>query len=243
MDEQVKQKLQKLLEYQKKDIELRKLNDQLGKDESRIVMNRSRRAFNDAKQTIDDCEAQAGTILDSYADLQSYIDETEKLFNELGSMDEVSDEELEARIRKLDSLRQKFASAEKKLHDTEEKSKAVCNKRADALKTGKAAQQKFAEAKEKYNKLLGSKADLISSLQASLDAIKKELDPKLFAEYEKLVADNKFPPVVPAAGDEKKNAFNCGGCGLGLPQSGNATIANQGWCRCDNCHRIIVNFK
>ncbi|MDE7164230.1 MAG: hypothetical protein K2O04_02245 [Clostridiales bacterium] len=242
MDEQVKQSFKMLIAYQKKDIELRKLNNLIERDEALAVMNKYKRAFNDAKLAIAECEQQAGVLLDTFAELQRYIEDNEAALAELEVAECESEEELEQRVRRLESLKSKFQSADKKMHDIQEKAKAVCVRRSEALKSGKAAQQKFAEARDKHGKLVGSKAAELDKLKAELDELRKSLDEKLFAEYNKLVEENKFPPIVPAAGDDKKNMFNCGGCGLNLPQKGNALLQDQGWCRCENCHRIIVRL-
>lgn len=243
MEENVKQNFLKLLEYQKKDIELRKLNNVLGRDEALASMNKSNRAFNDAKAALTECEQQAGGLLDSYAELQKYIEENEAVLNELEDSEAASEDEIAARVKKLESLKSKFQTADKKMHDIEDRSKAVCVRRSDALKSGKAAKAKFAEAREKHNKLVSSKSDEMNKLKTELESLQKSLDPQLFEEYKKLVADNKFPPIVPAAGDEKKNLYNCGGCGLNLPQKGNAMLGDKGWCRCENCRRLIVHLK
>ena len=244
MDENTKQNFLKLLEYQKKDIELRKINDALNRDEALIIMsmNKNKRAFGDAKAAIAECDKVADQLIDAYTEIQKYIDDNEALFAEFEAAGTVSDEELETRVRKLESVKSKFQSAEKKLHELEEKARTVCNKRADAIKSGNAAKAKYAEAKTKHGKLAESKAGDIKRLTSELSALRDGLRPELYAEYEKLVSDNKFPPVVRAAGDEKKNMFNCGGCGLGLPQQGNAQLLDSGWCRCDNCHRLIVHL-
>ncbi|MCH5165067.1 MAG: hypothetical protein J1G01_01535 [Clostridiales bacterium] len=243
MDENLKQIFQRLFEYQKKDIELRKLNNVLDKDEALVSMNKNKRAFNEAKQTLADCEQQAGSILDMYSELQKYVDDNDALLAELENADGDGESEVEARVKKLESLRSKFQTADKKMHDIEDKSKTVLKRRTDALKAGKVAQAAFGEAREKHNKLINSKADELNKLKAELEALKKSLDPSWYAEYEKLVTDNKFPPLVHATGDEKKNLFNCGGCGLNLPQKGNAMLGDQGWCRCENCRRLIVKLN
>ncbi len=242
MDEKVKHNFQKLLEYQKKDIELRKLNDMLNRDEALVSMNKNKRLFNDAKQTISDCEQQAGALLDTYSELQKYVEDNEALLTELEKV-ESNDDDIEVRVKKLESLKSKFQMADKRLHDVEDKSKCVCAKRADALKSGNAAKHKFTEARDRHNQLVSSKSKELEGLKSELERLRAGLDQSMYTEYTKLVEDNKFPPVVPAAGDEKKNMFNCGGCGLGLPQKGNAMLADQGWCRCENCRRIIVKLN
>lgn len=242
MDAKIKQSFKMLLDYQKKDIELRKLNNLIERDEALASMNRYKRAFNDAKQAIAECEQQAAMLLDAFAELQKYVEDNEGLLVELEGAECESEEEIEARVKRLESLKSKFQNADKKMHDIEEKAKTVCARRGDSLKAGKAAQQKHAEAREKHATLVSSKEGEINKLKAELDKMRPELDPKLYSEYCKLVEENKFPPIVPAGGDAKKNLFNCGGCGLSLPQKGNASLSNQGWFRCENCHRIIVLF-
>ncbi len=55
MEDSLKKKFQTLLEYQKKDIELRKLNSILERDQALASMTKHKRIFNEAKQTINDC--------------------------------------------------------------------------------------------------------------------------------------------------------------------------------------------
>ena len=243
MDEQLKTKFRKLLEYQKKDIELRKLNTLSNRDEALAAKNKHRNAFNDAKQTIADCDKQATSLVASYEELCKYIEENESIFGELENVGEAeSEEELAERVKKLESFKSKFQNADKKSHDLDDKAKTVCRSRSEAIRTGNAAKVAYKEANDKHNALIESKAAEHGALKSELEKLHGELDEKLFAEYAKLVEENKFPPVVRASGDEKKGVFNCGGCGIGLPQQGNALLKDQGWCRCDNCRRIIVKL-
>lgn len=243
MDEQLKAKFKAIIDYQRKDIELRKINLTIEKDEALASMNANKRAFNEAKQALSDCESEAAVQLENYAELQKYIADIEATFADIDGVEVEGEEEIAQRFRKLESLRAKFGSAEKKLHDIEDKSKSVCAKRADALKSGKSAKQKHEEARARHEKLVSSKAGEVNKLKAELAEMQKSLDPKLLEEYKKLAAENKFPPFVPAAGDEKKNQYNCGGCGLNLPQKGNAMLKDQGYFRCENCRRIIVKLN
>lgn len=244
MEESVKQCFQKIFEYQKKDIELRKLNALIENDEALVSMNKNRKAFNDAKQVIADGEQSASQMLETFAELGKYVDDNEAMLAELENAPECeTEEELAERIKKLESLKSKFQNADKKARDIDDKSKDVCRARADAIKTGNIAKQRYAEAKAKHGELVDSKASEVNALKSDLERMRAALDEKIFAEYQKLVDDNKFPPVVPASGDEKKGMYNCGGCGLALPQQSNMLIKDKGWCRCDNCRRIIVKLR
>ncbi len=241
MDEKVKKNLENLLKYQAVDIELKKLNKLLNTDESLIAMNKSKKAFNDAKQTISQCEEQSNGLIDSYEELVKYVNENEALLAELenaGTPEEEQD--IAERVKKLESLRSKFTSADKKAHDIEDRSKSVCRSRMDAIKTGNIAKQKYNESKVKHGELVSSKADESNRLVSELEKMRVQLDPTLYDEYKKLEEDNVFPPVVPARGDEKKGLYNCGGCGIGLSQQANTLLKDDGWCRCDHCRRIIV---
>ncbi len=245
MDENVIQNLKKLLDYQKKDIELRKLTALINSDEALIGMNKNKKTFNDAKQTLSDCEEQSGAIMDMYSELEKYVTENEALLTDFENADlsGETEESLAERVKKLESVKAKFQNAEKKARDIDDKSKGICRTRNDAIKAGNIAKQNYADAKAKHGKLVSSKADEMNNLKAELESMSQSLDERMFEEYKKLVEEKKFPPVVIARGDEKKGMFNCGGCGLALPQQGNALLNDKGWCRCDNCRRIIVRLK
>lgn len=241
MDENIKQKFIKLLDYQKKDIELRKINDALARDESRIVMNKNKKLFDEAKNTIAECEKQASSIVNLVDELQKYVNDNEKLLTEAESVDMDEVEDFNEYMKKLESLKSKFQAADKRVHDIDTKGKAIVEERKNALRNGKAAQLKHGEAKEKHTKLLNSKAGELNKLKSELEAIRNELDPKLLDEYNRLVSENKFPPVAPARTTEK-GVYNCGGCGISLPQKDNALLKDKGWCRCENCRRLVVSL-
>lgn len=243
MDEKFKTEIQKLMNYQKADIELRKLTAVIERDDALVSMNKQKKLFNDAKQIIADCEDQAAALISQYEELQRYVDNNTAALDELENSQAETEAELSELVRKLESIRSKIQSADKKIRDIDDRSKNICHARVDAIKSGKAAQAKFNEAREKHSGLIDSKSDQIKKLRSDLEGLRAGLDEKLFGEYKKLVEDNKFPPVVPASGDDKKGLFNCGGCGLSLPQQGNAFLKDRGWCYCDNCHRIIVHLK
>lgn len=223
---------------------MRKLTTLINRDAALAAKNKHRNAFNDAKQTISDCDKQSGSLVSSYEELCKYIDDNEAMFGELESVGgDLSEEELAERVKRLESFKSKFQNADKKAHDLDAKSKDVCRSRVDAIRTGNAAKAAYKEASDKHNALVESKASEYNALKTELEKLRGELDDKMYSEYEKLVEENKFPPVVPASGDDKKGVFNCGGCGIGLPQQGNALLKDQGWCRCDNCRRIIVKLN
>lgn len=241
MDDKVKQNFNALLAYQKKDIELRKLNAQIDGDESVAIMNKYRRTFAEAKNALSDCDSQASAIVGAYDEVQKYINDNSALFDELeGAELPEAEKDLELRVRRLESLKSKFQSAEKKMHDIEVRAKDVCSRRSEALKTGSDARQRHNAARERHDKLVASKAADVKRLQGELASLRAGLDRELYADYCKLVEESKFPPVVPAIPHEKKGMYNCGGCGLNLSQQSNAALQNPGWCRCDNCHRIVV---
>lgn len=243
MDENIKKELQKLIEYQKKDIELRKLNAVIERDAALAEKNKQEKLFNEAKAKLDECEQTAGALIAAYSELKKYVDDAEALFAELEKAEADSEEQLEERIKKLESVRGKITGADKKATDIDKRSKEVSRTRADAMKSGKAARQRYTEAKDKHNDLVKTKSADITRLTSELDALRGSLNDNMLAEYAKLDGEGKFPAVVPATGDERKGMFNCGGCGLNLSQQSNTLLRDQGWCRCDTCRRIIVKLK
>lgn len=240
MDEQVKSKMQKLLEYQKTDIDLRKLNNFIRRDEALKNMDKFKSIFEDAKRALQDCERDAGVLVEQFNDLKKYVDENRAFFEQLDGAEGVDEEDVERRVKEFERLKNKFFNAEKKLHDIDDRSKSLTKTREDAIKNGKNAKTKFSEFKDKHTQLVKSKEKDLARLKAELETKRAALDPEFYAEYRKLDADGKFPPIARGVLGDKKDQFNCGGCGLNLSQQGNAKLKEQGWSRCDNCHRIIV---
>lgn len=241
MDEKVKQNLENLMRYQSVDIELKKLNKVISGDEALIAMHKSKKAFNDAKETITQSEEQSAALVALYEELLKYVADNETLLAELeGAMQSDDEQAIAERVKKLESLRGKFGTADKKAHELDEKAKTVVRARVEAIKTGNAAKQKYNDSKAKHGELVASKEGEVKKLQAELEKMESVLDKTFYSEYKKLSDDNVFPPVVPARGDEKKAAYNCGGCGIALSQQANTLLKDEGWCRCDNCRRIIV---
>lgn len=244
MEENIKKELQKLIEYQKKDIELRKLNALIERDAALAEKNKQEKLFNEAKSKLDECERTAGMLVSAYSELQKYVADAEALFNELESAEAENEEQLEDRIKRLESVRGKISGADKKATDLDKRSKDISRVRADAMKSGKIARQKYTEAKDKHNVLVKSKSADVARLSSELDALRGSLSPKLLDEYKKLDGENRFPAVVQATtSDERKGMYNCGGCGLNLSQQSNTLLRDRGWCRCDTCRRIIVKLK
>ena len=240
MDEKVKLNLENLMRYQAVDIELKKLNKLLNSDDALVVMHKSKKAFSDAKETIAQSEDQSGELVALYEELLKYVSDNEALIAELEGAAQTDDEqELSERVKKLESLKGKFGTADKKAHELDEKSKKVVRARVEAIKTGNAAKQKYNDSKAKHGELVASKEGEVKKLQAELEEMEKVLDKTFYAEYKKLSDDNVFPPVVFARGDSK-SAISCGGCGIALSQQANTHLKDEGWCRCDNCRRVIV---
>ena len=97
MDEQLKKKFQALLEYQKKDIELRKLNLEIERDTALAAVNKYKRLFNEAKAAIAECDSEASTILEQYGTLVKYIEENEAVLESFEQSESESEEDLAAR--------------------------------------------------------------------------------------------------------------------------------------------------
>ena len=232
MDENAMKQIKMLIEYQTKDIALRKLNGMLNSSESKVSMDKNRKAFAEAKRVEAECDEQARELIDRLAELEKYVDENEAVLAEYeNAVVDESEEELAERVKKLESIRGKFQNAEKKAHDMNTESGRICHTRNDVHKNGLIAKQQYAEASAKYNALLESKADEKNKLKAELEQMAKTLDKDFFEEYKKLVEEKKFPPIAVARGDDKKGLYNCGGCGLSLPQQGNSLLKDKGWCR------------
>ena len=98
--------LEKLLEYQKIDIELRKVLDEIERSDDSKKLEQAKTEFNNAKATVTETEKAAESIISFYNNALAFMEECDKRTGELAEkMDKTEDideqRELAAQIEKI----------------------------------------------------------------------------------------------------------------------------------------------
>lgn len=229
----------KILEYQNKDTELYKIENEIAKSEYKKNYQEMISVVKKAQEKSSALEAQAGEILKELETLKKNFKETSASLEKLTSKSnaDLALAEIETVFDAIENVESNLNVLEKKILQTAEKLNIALNEFEYAKKNYGAAKAKYAENKTKYDNLVASKQAEIENIKKTLAELEKNLDPKMFAKYKQLRQDKIFPVFAPL--QDK----SCGICMLELSSAQVDKVKAQGYLECDNCHRIIYIKK
>lgn len=227
--------ISKIIEYQKKDAELFKIENQLAKSEYKKNYQDMISVVKKAQEKSSYLENQAGLILKEFNMLNKTFEENnlnvEKLANK--NLSKLSDNEFDNLTKTIGALTNNLNILEKKILQIAEKLNVSLNEFDVAKKNYGVAKAKYTENKKKYDELVASKQPETEKIKSELLAMEKSIDAKLLAKYKQNRQDKIFPVFAPLSNR------SCGVCMLELSSVEVDKVKNQGYLECENCHRII----
>ncbi|MBQ7884969.1 MAG: hypothetical protein IJ318_02610 [Clostridia bacterium] len=227
--------LSKLLEYQKKDAELIKLERALYNNEDKKVFNQMIGVVKDAQSKSAMLEKQAGELIATYNTLKQTFEENIKSANIIGNkkLEDASVEDLENVEQISQTIINNLSILEKKLLKQAERVNAVLNDFDQTRKRYNLARDKYNKHKELYDAESKKYEPLIAEKQKDVKALEASLDATLLAKYKQRRQDRIFPVFVPCIDK------TCGGCRMELPSASLSALKNKGILECEHCRRII----
>ncbi len=231
--------ISKIIEYQKKDAELFKIENQLAKSEFKKNYQDMIAVVKKAQEKSSQLENQAGLLLKDFNLLNKTYNENNANVEKLANKDlsKLSETEFETLTKNVNALVNNLNILEKKILQIAEKLNISLNEFDAAKKNYGSAKAKYTENKKKYDELAASKQPEIEKIKGELATMEKSIDPKLMAKYKQHRQDKLFPVFAPLSGR------SCGVCMLELSSVEVDKVKSQGYLECDNCHRIIYNVN
>ena len=229
----------KLLEYQKLDIELKKMKKELNNSTSAKSVENLTTSIKDWQNKILELEETSKTLLSSFKKLME-VQKKGLLYvqkNKDVSIDEMSDAELKDFDAKMSQTAKQLAELETRiLNHNQEVKKVVLDY--------KMYRKKILDAKDARENLKTQSAEKIQEKAPSIDSIKakqaeleKEIEPSKLAKYKSMKQDGIFPVYVPLT--EKR----CGGCRMELSSAALDKLKSGELYECEQCRRIIYVTK
>lgn len=226
----------KIIEYQKKDGDLFRIERELNKSESKKIYQEMINVVKKVQERSDALENKAGEIIKDYENTKRAYEENISQFEKFISknLEEVSEKDLEVITNATNSIINNLNILEKKLFSTAEILNTILNEFNQTKKTYGAARAKYAEYKKEYEEELNGKAPQIEQIKKELAQLEKNIDAKLLSRYKQLRADRIYPAFV------RLLDKSCGGCRMERSAAEIDKIKGQGYLECENCHRIII---
>ena len=226
-----------IIEYQKKDGELIKIERELSSNPSRKVSSEMISVVKSAQEKSAVLENNAGILEKDFHSVKKAYDETisqvEKFISK--DLESLSQKDLESIISATNGILNNLNVLEKKLFAEAERLNITLNEFEAAKKQYGIARAKYNEHKKIYDEVLKSKEPEIKKIKMELLELEKGIEPKLLTKYKQLRQDKLFPVFV------KLDDRSCGGCRMELSAAEIEKVKNNGYLECDNCRRIIIN--
>ncbi len=233
--------LEKILEYQKVDIDLRRIYDKIEKSDDYKKMELAKAEFNNDRKAGIHCEEQAQLLVSTQeefaAQRAALTEELERLILIVENNED--DEAIEGNIEQLEDIRKRLFDFEKKVNETQNKMEGVVNNYKEANEAGRKHKQAYMTAKNKIEKLKEENNDKIEELTKKLSDMEREIDPSAMEIYRSVTAEGKYPAFVEAYHNTEDDMYSCRGCGIALSQKRKSELLEDGACRCETCRRII----
>ena len=227
--------IKEMLEYQKIDGEIRKLESSLKNSDERKNATKMQEYLKDGQVKLIALEKTGAKLATLYKKaVQAYNDFTEKLDKLLKEKVGEKLEDVTQMLEKANTFMLANAKLEKDLESLQASIAKVNNEFDSIMKNSKTAKSNFEVYKNRFNKLRASVEPKINELKAKRDKLQSKIDSEILNKY-KHKAESKYPVFVPV----KDNT--CGGCRMEISGTKLKQLKEAGFIECENCGRIIYN--
>lgn len=227
--------MNKILEYQKLDIELNKLKRSNLNSADKNNMTKLKSFMVDAHNKVNEIEDGAGDLLKDYEDLKNKYNESYKKIQKLIQTDlsTVTIEDVDNLLSTINSLSSELFLLERSINIIIPKIKGSLKDFETTKNNMIKYKTKFNEFKDSYENSLKSIEPKVKEIESKMHALEGEIDEKLLAKYKTMKNDKIFPVYV------SFDNGHCSGCRVEIPTSRINKLKNDGTIVCEQCHRII----
>ncbi len=225
----------KIIEYQKTDAELFKIEKASRENPNRKIANDMQKRASDAQKRSVELEDKAKVLTEQIETIKKQFEAQNKMLGQVLSkdVDALEAGDVDKLIELKDKLSQNSNFLDKNLTRLAENVKMVIDEYQKATKIYQDARVKYNESKTAYDKSMTEIEPKKKELESNLATAEKGISKETLDKYKRLRADNIFPVFVPLRGN------SCGGCNMELPIAQVSKLKENGTLQCEHCHRII----
>lgn len=226
---------EKILNYQKLDAKLVKLERELAGDESKKIVSNMIASVKSSQNKLLAYEKEAEEEIAEFNDLKKEYTVCVKALEDLLKVKVATMEEKNVKdlADKINQTSNKLSILERKINTFSDKANNILKNSEAIKKSIVAGKQKYKESKELYEKKVAALTPEMEKIKKELVVLEKSVDKDLLAKYKHLKQDNIFPVFVPAT------LNSCGGCRMEIPHAHMQNIKDKGFIECEQCRRII----
>lgn len=229
--------LKSILDYQKKDAELIKLEKALNSNENKRIFTQMVNVVKDAQNQSTALEQQANELIKSYNSLKKTYADNTKTANVLANknLNNLTEDEVYSIEDVAQKIINNLAILEKKLLTQAEQVRNILSNFDQTKKRYNLARDKYNKHKELFDKESETLKPEIDKKSKEVKSLEANLDSALLAKYKQKRQDKIYPVFVPCLDKA------CGGCRMELPSASISLLKKEGMLECEHCRRIIYS--
>ena len=226
--------LNELLEYQKVDAQLRKIEQEVAASEEQKKYAQANKFMKSAPERFEAQDRRAAELAALREDLIRRAEDISKQIAEYSELEEMVEEggdvsfykkNAQALLDRLRGLRSEMQKLNADIASTVEEYDRF-------KKQGAAMQKQYKEYKANRDELVNTHKDEVNSLRARLAEIAKKIPEDTLAKYQQKRKENIFPIIAPLNG-------NMCVCGMDFPLALQERLAGGNVVECEHCRRFV----
>lgn len=226
--------IEKLLEYQTVDAELKNIENELKKSEEFKKYAQAVKFLKTVTESKSQIEAKASSLLTGLGALEKKLQKLDEDKSEFSALNDVEDEATLAFLKKKSQeLSNQYAVLEQEIEKLAKEMTELATSYKKLMSNTKLMLEQQDEFKKKYEDLLKTKESEKVAIKKKLVAIEKDIPSEYMDKYKEKRKDPKFPIVY-----ELKDK-HCTACGTELSQLELSRLKNEKIIECENCRRLI----
>lgn len=229
--------LDKILEYQKKDAEIVKVERLINSNENKKIFTQMISVVKDAQNKSASLENDAGSIVRNFEKIKKVYEDNLRTSNAITSkeLNNLSIDDLKQIEDLSKTIVTNLTILENKLISDAEKVRTILAEFENTKKKYNLAREKYNFHKAKFEEESVDLQKDIDQKSKALLALEKDLDANILAKYKQKRAERIYPVLVPCIDK------TCGGCRMELPSAILAVLKRDGVFECEHCRRIIYS--
>lgn len=227
--------MKEILEYQKLDIELRKLKKSTSENLDKNNVAKLKAYIMESSEKGKSLENGAKDLLNEYNKMKDQYEKNYKKVQDLTtkSLESIKEDDIDAILAEINSLSQELFLMERNLNIFINKIKSSLKEFEVTKNNMIKAKQKYNEVKSKYEKSVQAVTPKLKEIEDKMKSMEKTIDTELLSKYKTMKNDKIFPVFV------SLKEGHCAGCMVEIPTSKINKLKSNGTIVCEQCHRII----
>lgn len=225
---------QELLEYQKVDGELRKIEQEISASEERKKYIQAKKFMEAAGEKLEAQDKRACELKTLAEKLTEEFEEINKTIGEYSDLDEMVENggDISFYKKNVQSLADRLRAMKGELSKLMLEIESAVEDYRKMKKQTIAMQKQYKEFSEKFKEVKNARAEEVKAISQKLEKISSKIPPEILSRYQAKRRERIFPVVAPLTNGRCI-------CGMDFAIAQQGALSGGGIVECEHCHRFI----